>query len=149
MPKPGVPPPIALALAALMIFGVDAMAPALRVGLPRPGAWTLLAIGVLIMALGIGAIVRAGTTIDPRRPHESRVLINRGVFAWSRNPIYLADVVLLLALLWWVGQPLGLLAVAAFVIYLDRVQIPAEEAALKDNFGATYESYRARVRRWI
>jgi protein-S-isoprenylcysteine O-methyltransferase Ste14 len=41
------------------------------------------------------------------------------------------------------------LPMAAFTLVIDRIQIPAEESALRSNFGADYESYRATVPRWL
>ena len=43
----------------------------------------------------------------------------------------------------------ALVPVAAFALVIDRLQIPAEEAALLANFGAEYEAYRATVPRWL
>ena len=37
----------------------------------------------------------------------------------------------------------------AFVAYLNRFQIQPEERALAARFGAEFERYRARVRRWL
>jgi protein-S-isoprenylcysteine O-methyltransferase Ste14 len=56
------------------------------------------------------------------------------LIAWS---LYLGSIVALL------------LAPAAFVIYMDRRQIPAEENALAAAFGEQYAQYTRRVRRWI
>jgi hypothetical protein len=47
------------------------------------------------------------------------------------------------------GSWTALLPVAAFTVYIDRVQIAAEEPALLANFGAEYEAYRASVPRWL
>jgi protein-S-isoprenylcysteine O-methyltransferase Ste14 len=43
----------------------------------------------------------------------------------------------------------ALLASGLFVLWIDRIQIPSEEAALGNRFGASYEAYRKKVRRWI
>jgi protein-S-isoprenylcysteine O-methyltransferase Ste14 len=47
------------------------------------------------------------------------------------------------------GSWRSLLPVAAFVVAMDRVQIPAEESAMLANFGAPYQTYRAAVPRWL
>ena len=47
------------------------------------------------------------------------------------------------------GSPLALLGPALLAVYLDRVQIPAEERALRARFGAPFESYLRTVRRWL
>lgn len=35
------------------------------------------------------------------------------------------------------------------VVILDRVIVPYEEASIREKFGAEYEAYFARVRRWF
>jgi protein-S-isoprenylcysteine O-methyltransferase Ste14 len=41
------------------------------------------------------------------------------------------------------------LPLAAFLAWMDRVQIPGEEVALSSRFGADFEAYAARVPRWL
>jgi protein-S-isoprenylcysteine O-methyltransferase Ste14 len=146
---PLLPPPVLLAMAALAILGLDAVLPTLRWAIPPIAAWSVAGCGGALMAWAVVSILSHGTTIDPRRPEATRHLIETGPFAWSRNPIYLADALLLVALVLWVGNPAGLLAVLLFVIAIHRRQIPAEETALAERFGARFEAYRRRVRRWL
>jgi protein-S-isoprenylcysteine O-methyltransferase Ste14 len=49
----------------------------------------------------------------------------------------------------WSGSVLSVVPLAAFVAYVDRVQIKAEEEALTATFGDRYAAYRRRVRRWL
>ena len=49
----------------------------------------------------------------------------------------------------WRGSWTALVPVAAFVLVIDRTQVPAEEAALVASFGASYDAYRAAVPRWL
>jgi protein-S-isoprenylcysteine O-methyltransferase Ste14 len=46
------------------------------------------------------------------------------------------------------GSVLAAAGPALLAAYLDRVQIPAEERALRDRFGAAFDAYAAAVRRW-
>ncbi len=71
------------------------------------------------------------------------------MFAISRNPIYLADLLLLAALAVWFGNALNIALLALFVWYINRYQIAPEERALAQLFGEAYAAYRARVRRWL
>ena len=77
------------------------------------------------------------------------MLVTSAVNARTRNPMYVGLVGLLLANAIRRGSPWGLAPVAAFILLMDRVQIPAEEAALSERFGTDYEAYRARVPRWL
>jgi protein-S-isoprenylcysteine O-methyltransferase Ste14 len=59
---------------------------------------------------------------------------------------------LMLVLLAWavvLGSPLSLAGPVLFIIYMNRFQIGPEEAVMAAKFGDAYETYRARVRRWI
>jgi len=47
------------------------------------------------------------------------------------------------------GSMLALLIAALFCVTLDRWYVRFEEAIMQDTFGAEYEAYRARVRRWL
>ena len=145
------PPPLALGLAALLAWLLDRGAPSLRVALPgQPGVAIALAVaGAALMLAAALSLAAARTTLDPTRPEKSTSLVRAGAFAMTRNPIYLGDVLLLAAWVAWLGQPLGLLPLAVFAAWLDRVQIAAEERALAQRFGADWQAYRRRVRRWL
>lgn len=115
----------------------------------RPAAVMAWLAGAALMLAAAWTMRQARTTLNPIQPERARQLVRHGLFARSRNPIYLADVVLLLGLLLWLGQVAGLLWIAAFVLWIDRLQIPAEERALARLFGEDYHRYQAQVRRWL
>lgn len=92
---------------------------------------------------------RSGTTLDPFQPDRAAVLVTGGANTISRNPMYVGLSGLLLAHAAWRGSWAALLPVAGFVAFIDRTQIPAEEAALREKFGAAYEAYQANSPRWI
>ncbi len=114
----------------------------------RPLTLGLAVAGVGLMGTGAWQFWRARTTIDPRVPHEASTLVSTGVFGVSRNPIYIADALLLAAHAAWLGRAWALLGIPALVAALHP-QIRAEEAALTRRFGSEYEAYVARVPRWI
>ncbi|MBX3724626.1 MAG: isoprenylcysteine carboxylmethyltransferase family protein [Xanthomonadales bacterium] len=145
------PPPAALFLAGLLAWLLARAFPAWQVVLPgQQGVALALAVaGSSLMLAAALSLLAARTTLNPLHPERASTLIAVGAFALSRNPIYLGDALLLCAWLVWLGQPLGLLALAGFVLWLDRAQIPAEERALAQRFGADWQAYRARVRRWL
>ena len=109
------------------------------------GAVALLGAGLMLAALV--PFLRAGTTVVPHR--QPSVLVVSGVFRISRNPIYLGDVLILAGLsLRWEAW-LGLVLLPGFVWVLRRRFIEPEEARLRAAFGAEYEAWAARVRRWV
>lgn len=68
---------------------------------------------------------------------------------WSRNPMYVGRLLQLLALSLYLASPVGLICVPVFAIYLDRVQVRAEERALAERFPLEFAKYCSRVRRWV
>ena len=143
------PPPPLLALAA----GVAQRS--LTKGAPLPsGARALVATTIAATSMGLAAASarqfrRHGTTVEPFDPSRATVLVTTGVNAISRNPMYVGMAGLLVAHATRLGSWTGLLPAAVFTVFIDRVQIAAEEPALLANFGAEYEAYRASVPRWL
>ena len=146
-----VPPPVVLALVAAAMWGIDRWLDTGRVAVTWqvPLAVALLVAGAGLMVAAAAALIAAHTTINPMMPGRASRLVTGGLFRWSRNPIYLGDLLLLAALAVWLGQIASLALLPMFVAYIDRFQIRPEERALAARFGAEYAAYRARVRRWL
>ena len=107
----------------------------------------LLAIAAVLTAGALLEFGRAKTTVIPHQ--NPSALISGGIFRFTRNPIYLADVLILLgfSLIW--SKLLGLILVLPFVLLLQRRFILPEEARLKEAFGSEFEQYTTRTRRWL
>lgn len=141
-------PPAWLALFLLLAGGQAALFPVLELG---RGFRTIG--GVLALA-GIAVILLAGVEFRRHKttliPHEApSVMVQSGIYRWSRNPIYLGDVLLLVGLSLRWDSLLGLFAVPLFAWILTRRFILPEEARLRAAFGDAFETYEAQVRRWI
>ncbi len=141
------PPPL---VGALCVAGAWALTPA-----PAPAAWRLpaaLAHAAAGLALELPAawgFVRARTTVNPLRPERTAVLVTTGLHAWSRNPMYVGQALLVAAWSAWRAHPIAWLAPVAYVAWVTRFQVRVEERVLAARFGAAYEAYRQRVRRWL
>lgn len=146
-----IPPPIVALLCGLMIWGLSMMLPLHHVDaeIRNSIAYILLAMAGIIDAWALISFRVAGTTIDPRYPHNTSTIVSTGIYRYTRNPMYLGLVFILSALSIWLGARLGLFVVAAFILYINRFQIKPEEEALQKQFGDSYLAYKARVRRWI
>ena len=120
---------------------------------PVFGAWGavlgpgLIGLGALVMAAAALQMMQARTTVIPRR--NPSALVTGGVFAWSRNPIYLADAVILLGAILWLDVALGLPLVASFISLIQVRFIRDEEARLTEAFGPEFDLWAARTRRWL
>ena len=145
-------PPLALVVLALALTCTLGVFTPQVEGLDA-ARWTVG--GVLLVAAavtgvsGIRAFRRAQTTVNPLRPERASTLVTTGVYGFTRNPMYLAMELGLLAAGVFTGGPAALLGPALLAGILTRLQIVPEERALAANFGPAYVEYRARVRRWI
>ncbi len=124
-----------------------------QAGLAPPGAPVVAgALAMLGAALGIAGILafrRRGTTVHPVHPEKASAVVSEGVYRFTRNPMYLGLALFLLAWATWLGNLVALAGVPAFMAYMTRFQIRAEERALLAKFGTEFESYMNTVRRWI
>ena len=136
---------VAWVVAYALPAGIIALPPSLRVMLVA----SLAALGLLFNLSPKLAFGRAGTTVNPLRPAASRVLVITGLHRLSRNPMYLGHALLLVAWACWLQHPAALIGAPLYMAYVTRYQILAEERALSTAFGAEYDAYRARVRRWL
>jgi protein-S-isoprenylcysteine O-methyltransferase Ste14 len=105
--------------------------------------------GIALIAWARVHLARAGTTWSPLAPDRAAALVTDGPYRWSRNPIYLGLLLVLLGVAALLRSPVALVLAAAFVAYEDRFQIRPEERALQARFGSEFERYMARTRRWI
>lgn len=117
-----------------------------------PGQAVLAAtVGAAALTLSIAALRRfgrVGTTMKPHHPDDATTLVTDGIYAHTRNPMYCAILLVLLAHAIWEGRLRTLVALPGLLLTLQP-QIAAEEDALTRLFGADYEEYRARVPRWL
>ena len=124
------------------------------IGLGIPSFWWGLAAGIVVLVIAVAIasaamaeMSRHRTTVEPGRRPAS--LVTSGVFAWTRNPIYLAMLLVVLAIAMMTNGAWFVLAAVALCIALDRVVIRSEERMIGEAFGAEYDHYKRRVRRWV
>ena len=141
-------PPVWLAGCAALAWGQAQLLPS-----GGWGAWAgwlgyaLIGLGLLIAVEASYEILRQHTTIIPGRTPSA--LVEGGVYRISRNPIYLGDAMILagLSLRW--ETVVGLFLVPAFMALIQKRFILGEEMRIRAEFGAAYNAYAARVRRWL
>ncbi|HUP20082.1 MAG TPA: isoprenylcysteine carboxylmethyltransferase family protein [Gemmatimonadota bacterium] len=146
--RPLPPPVVAFALFAaawLVDFRVD---PARLVPPPwNELGFLLLLLGPALVLWPMGLFRRAKTSYLPE--DDPRELVLAGPYRFTRNPMYLGVATVLTGLALLVGTWPFFLVPVAFVLVMNATQISREEVRLERRFGAEYEAYRRRVRRWI
>lgn len=145
------PPLLLVALTAMAMWLQANLTPALSFSWPGQTwlAGLLAMLGVAMVSAGILTFRRAQTTLNPTQPDSSSSVVSRGIYSYTRNPMYLGFCWLLLAQALQLGNPLALLWLPLFITYMTRFQIIPEERALQAKFTTEYSAYLARVRRWI
>ena len=142
-------PPLIFLVALLVAFGLNWLIP-ITLPIRTPFRWAAGVIGleaVAFMLWGRGAFTRAGTNVNPMQP--ALKLVTAGPYRFSRNPMYVGMFVanVCLALATCVGWLLILLVPVAALLHWGVVL--REEPYLATKFGADYEAYRKRVRRYL
>jgi len=150
-PKVRLPPVALFVVIALLMWAVASWLPSWRIALPGRTLATvlLLLVAGAIGIAGVRAFDGARTTVDPLRPERASALVTSGIYRRTRNPMYVALAIALLAWALWLAHPLALLGVVAFMAWMSRHQIAPEERALQALFGAEFERYCSEVRRWL
>lgn len=143
-------PPLVLAATLVASRGLARLVPgAAPTTATRLAGLALALAGVAVTVSGIVTFRRHRTTVDPRRPERASTLVDDGVFAVTRNPMYVGMLGVATGNAVATGSWAAFLPPLAFLAWLDRVQIPAEERALHALFGAAFARYTARTHRWL
>lgn len=158
-PNVAVPPPVIyfafLGLGwALGRYGVqiglpplDELGFGLTTEVRRGLALVLILGGLLLDGMAAGVFRRLGTAVEPWKP--STVLATGGLYRLSRNPIYVGFAITYVGLAVGMDSPITLLLLIPCLLVVDRFVIQREETYLASKFGAEYDAYRNRVRRWL
>jgi protein-S-isoprenylcysteine O-methyltransferase Ste14 len=149
-----VPPPVWTLLAGLAMAWLDRRWPLVEAGHELSAALRVAAVllGIAGLALAGEALVRfvrARTTWHPTHPERATALVIRGAYRWTRNPMYLGLLLVLVGWGAWLGSVTPLAVIAAWAFVMTRLQIEPEERALLQRFGGEYGQYRDSVRRWF
>jgi protein-S-isoprenylcysteine O-methyltransferase Ste14 len=142
-------PPTGLLITVLLSVGAHFLLSGLQI---VPGFWRLLGIIPLILGLIISYIAekqfhQVGTTVKPFK--ESNQLVVDGLYHYSRHPMYLGMVLILLGVALLLGSLPPFLVAAFFIGWLEIQFIRREEAMLFTQFGQDWLEYKAHVRRWF
>jgi protein-S-isoprenylcysteine O-methyltransferase Ste14 len=142
-------PPTYVLIAMLAMLGLHFFLPIVQFDL----SWWKLT-GLLPLALGVvldlnadNLFRRVRTTVQPFE--ESTALVTSGPFGLSRNPMYLGFVLVLSGCALLLGSLTPFLVIPVFMILIDRRFIRVEEQMLASKFGAAWQAYCAKTRRWI
>ncbi|MGQ7791616.1 methyltransferase family protein [Faunimonas sp. B44] len=111
-------------------------------------AGLLMILAALVIDMRVTRLFRRhGTTLLPHKGADA--LVTEGPFAWSRNPIYVGNLLLIGGVGLAAGELWHLILVPVAAALIDRLAIEREEAHLAAKFGQAWRDYERRVRRWV
>ena len=147
-PQVIVHPPVLALLGLLASFGLNWLLP-----LPKVSSLLTLigfALACLGLALAYWAVKEfryARTTLHPHGTPD--VVVHTGPYGFSRNPIYLGYLVILVGLSLSFRNYWGLILLPVMLLLFQQWVISREETYLEQKFKSMYQAYKARVRRWL
>jgi protein-S-isoprenylcysteine O-methyltransferase Ste14 len=142
-------PPLLMALAVAAALVLHWLAP-LRI----PDHTVALAAGIALILAGIALAIwgkrsmdAAGTNVRPSQP--TTAIVSAGPFRFTRNPLYIAQGLLLLGITTACGTWWGFIALVPAAVVLHYGIVLREERYLEGKFGAVYLEYKGKVRRYL
>jgi protein-S-isoprenylcysteine O-methyltransferase Ste14 len=146
-----VPPPLVYLAFLLAGWGMSRVVADPGVGLDwdlrRYVAFALIVGGLLIDGAAVQGFRRKGTPAEPWK--EATALETEGLYRFSRNPIYLGYAIAYAGIAVAMNSLIALALLIPCMVVIDRFVVLREEAYLSRKFGAAYDAYRSRVRRWL
>ena len=142
------PPAIALILLLLGFLGSKLFVPLHFI------VFQSYTLGLIITIIGLGLILWAALLFilakTPIRPHQTpKKLVTKGPYQFSRNPMYLGILCILLGCSLWQATLGVYLAAGIYFLFMDWVIVPQEEKTVKKSLGQPYLVYKKRVHRWL
>ncbi|MEC6796188.1 isoprenylcysteine carboxylmethyltransferase family protein [Photobacterium sp. S4TG1] len=144
-----IPPPIFMLIALIIMSGCYYLLPWWQFNSLWIIAIPLILIAVVSGFLSVLALTKADTTISPFIPQQTARLVTRGIYQYSRNPMYASLLLLLTAVVFIYGEVSTIMGIVFFIVVINHYQIKPEEKALLTLFGEEYAQYCRQVRRWF
>ena len=142
-------PPIIYIIGILMGVGFDYIY-AFKFGyidIVRPAFIVILSFGILVIIMSVNVFKQ--NKQSPNVHASQPKILRTGVYAYSRNPIYVAASSLMAAGALYSDKIWILVMLVPVLIYINNQVIKKEEAYLEQKFGDDYRDYKKKVRRWI
>ena len=144
-----IPPPIVTLFFGLCIYLSRPYFPEFSFSILNSLSTISFVLGITVFATAVSSFKRQNTTVNPISIEKASSLVVNGVFKYSRNPMYLGMLFILLGLTFKVNLIGGLLFTSLFMIFISIFQIKPEEAAMEKLFDQEWKDYIKNVRRWL
>ncbi|MBP6218181.1 MAG: isoprenylcysteine carboxylmethyltransferase family protein [Oligoflexales bacterium] len=112
-------------------------------------SFVLWFIASVLISSSIFSFLKKGTTVNPMSLHETQSLVVSGLYRYTRNPMYLGFLILLVSFAFFLNALSPFLVIPLFVFCIQKTQIELEEVFLAEKFGESYLQYKQKVKRWL
>jgi protein-S-isoprenylcysteine O-methyltransferase Ste14 len=147
--KNKIPPPIVTFFFGLCIYLSQEHFPESNLEFLTMLSYFLYFAGLTILILAVRLFKKQNTTVNPIKIENASSLVTSGIFKYSRNPMYLGMVMILLGLAFMFNLIGGILFTLLFAIYITKYQIRPEEEVMERLFGEDFLKYKNSVRVWL
>ena len=147
--KTKIPPPLVALTFGFLINYTKNIFPKIEISNDIIFGSFMIIIGLIIILSAIILFKKYQTTITPLNPSNATKLITDGIYKFSRNPMYLGLLLVLLGISIILNPVGGLSLIPLFILYLNLFQIIPEENAMVDLFKDEFSEYQKNVRKWI
>ena len=144
-----IPPPIITFICILGVYISQSVFPTYTCNACNIISFVLLFSGLSIVILSFYSFKKQKTTINPLNLKKSSSLVTCGLYKYTRNPMYLGMLLIILAASFSYNLYGGIFFSVIFVVFITTFQIIPEEKALKNMFGKLYIQYKNTTRRWL
>ncbi|MDC3113249.1 isoprenylcysteine carboxylmethyltransferase family protein [Gammaproteobacteria bacterium] len=144
-----IPPPIVTLFFGICIYLSRPYFPEFSFSILNSLSTISFVLGITVFASAVSSFKRQNTTVNPISIEKASSLVVNGVFKYSRNPMYLGMLFILLGLTFKFNLIGGLLFTSLFMIFISIFQIKPEEAAMEKLFDQEWRDYIKNVRRWL
>ena len=144
-----IPPPLIVLTLIISIYFSSKKIDLIQIPFQLPISIFILSIGILIFINPVLQFIKSKTTINPIKFDEVDKLVTSGIFKYSRNPMYLGMLMIIISTSIFYLNIYSILTPFLFILWINKFQIKREEVFLTKKFGKEYLSYKNKTRRWV
>ena len=144
-----IPPPLIVLVLIVSIYFSSKKIDLINIPLQMEISILILSAGILIFVNPVLQFIKSKTTVNPIQFEEVNKLVTSGIFKYSRNPMYLGMLMIVLSTSIFYLNIYSILTPLLFILWINKFQIKREEEFLIEKFGDEYLSYKKKTRRWI
>ena len=144
-----IPPPLIVLVLIVSIYFSSKKIDLINIPLQLEISIFILSAGILIFVNPVLQFIKSKTTVNPIQFEEVNKLVTSGIFKYSRNPMYLGMLMIVLSTSLFYLNIYSILTPLLFILWINKFQIKREGEFLIEKFGDEYLSYKKKTRRWI